>query len=241
MIRRMRDEKEWRYEMQDAHESSEYRRNFRLVEPASGGDAAGYFEYSTWPGHVGIREMAAAPGRSLRELALRAARYVRDCTTSEAGEMQPARALVFGMGVEHPAYRALERELVVHREPYAWYVRVPDPPAFLLHIGPVLERRVAESVVAGYSGSLRLNCTPSPVSMVWEQGKLASVEGYKPKQFDDGDAFFPELTFLQLLLGFRDLTELHHARPDCFVGNGDAYVLLSALFPRKHSQPVGLG
>ena len=35
---------------------------------------------------------------------------------------------------------------------YAYYLRVPDLPAFMRRIGPVLEKRLAESVAIGYSG-----------------------------------------------------------------------------------------
>ena len=43
------------------------------------------------------------------------------------------------------------------RDPYAWYIRVADVADFLRTISPVLEDRLAESVMVGYSGELRLN------------------------------------------------------------------------------------
>ncbi|MCI0477317.1 MAG: GNAT family N-acetyltransferase, partial [Anaerolineales bacterium] len=36
--------------------------------------------------------------------------------------------------------------------PYAWYLRVPDLPAFLTRLAPVLEKRLAASSLAGYTG-----------------------------------------------------------------------------------------
>ena len=54
-------------------------------------------------------------------------------------------------------------------------------------------------------------------------------------------AMFPDLTFLQLLFGFRALEELAAAFPDCVVRTQEARALLTALFPRTPSDvwPVG--
>ncbi|HET7771904.1 MAG TPA: GNAT family N-acetyltransferase, partial [Chloroflexota bacterium] len=61
----------------------------------------------------------------------------------------PMRLLIL-LGREHPVYTALDSDLVVPaRRPYAWYVRVPNLPAFLTAIAPTLERRLAGSIFAG--------------------------------------------------------------------------------------------
>jgi len=46
---------------------------------------------------------------------------------------------------------------------------------------------------------------------------------------------FPDLTFLQLLFGFRALAELEAAFPDCIVRTNEARALLDALFLRTPS------
>ena len=48
------------------------------------------------------------------------------------------------LGAEHPVYEALGNRLPTIRDPYAWYLRVPDLSGFLNHIRPVLEKRLAE-------------------------------------------------------------------------------------------------
>jgi len=50
-----------------------------------------------------------------------------------------------------------------------------------------------------------------------------------------GDSAFPDLTFLQLLFGYRSLEELDRSFADCRPGRGDARVLLEALFPGRPS------
>jgi hypothetical protein len=114
-------------------------------------------------------------------------------------------------------------------------------PRFIEHIKPVLEQRLADSVMAGHSGVVRLNFYHSQMTLEFEEGALVNLGTYGPKHVEDGDAFFPDLTFLQLLFGYRSLKELREARADCFVENNDTVVLLSILFPQRPSQPVGLG
>lgn len=243
MVSRARSEGEWRYEIREAHPSSVYRRHFFLVETTAG-LPFGYFEFGRWPGTVAIREIAAAPGCSLRDVALHAARYLAREEFAADGawrNVDSTPTLLFAAGVDHPVYQALAREVVYYRDPYAWYMRVPDLPAFLRKIIPVLERRLAESVVAGYTGTKQLNCTVDHVQLNWNDGNLVSIEQFEPQNLDDGDAFFPGRTFLQLLFGFRTLSQLHDAHPDCYCGDEETYVLLSALFPKKRSNPIGLG
>jgi hypothetical protein len=65
---------------------------------------------------------------------------------------------------------------------------------------------------------------------------LLSVEPWKPDPFGhSGDAGFPGLTFLQLLFGYRSLDELTHAFADCWWERDETFGLLSALFPKQHS------
>jgi hypothetical protein len=109
------------------------------------------------------------------------------------------------------------------------------------HIAPVLEKRLAGSVMAGHSGTVRLNFYHSQLTLVFSEGKLQEMGTYEPNNTYDADALFPELTFLQLVFGYRSLDELDHARADCGPENVETAVLLNILFPKQHSNVVGLG
>ena len=241
MISRPRDRDQWYYEMEGAHETSQYRRHFRVIESGTAKSPLGYFEFAAAPGRFLIREIAAAEGQSLRAVAMCAARNLYQSESKDAGETSERPSLLFTVGAGHPVYEALARELAANSNPYAWYVRVSHLGAFLMALAPVLEQRVAQSVIAGYSGTKRLNCNVEALTMDWQAGKLASVEPFEPTHFYDGDAYFPEHAFLQLLFGFRSADDLHHSYPDFSSGNGETYVLLKTLFPCKPSSPVGLG
>jgi len=143
-------------------------------------------------------------------------------------------AISFGMGAEHPVYDTISERLPRVRKPYAWYIRVPDLPAFVSHIAPALEKRLEESPQAGYTGDLKLNFYRQGLRFKFEEGSI-TVEGWKPDRVEEGEAAFPDLTFLQLLFGYRSLEELQHAYPDCSANTDDARALLPVLFPRKAS------
>ncbi|MCA9973737.1 MAG: hypothetical protein KC425_26165, partial [Anaerolineales bacterium] len=144
------------------------------------------------------------------------------------------------LGDDHPVYDALGRQLEQLRAPYAWYMRVPDLRAFLRHIAPALEARLAGSVMAGHSGTLRLTTYRQRLTLVFANGRLQEIGTYDAPRLEDGDARFPDLTFLQLLFGYRSLAELDHAFADCYMSD-EAHVLLTCLFPKRPSMVVPLG
>jgi hypothetical protein len=48
-----------------------------------------------------------------------------------------------------------------------------------------------------------------------------------------GTAGFPDLTFLQLVFGYRSFEQLEQSYADCWYKNDEIRVLLNTLFPRK--------
>ncbi len=141
----------------------------------------------------------------------------------------------FQLGADHPVYEVLGRSLPTVYKPYAFFVRVPDVRAFLEHIKPALEQRLRESPIAGHTGEVKLNFYRDGVRLALENGKIRTVENWKPDHPNDGDAAFPDLTFLQLLFGYRSLEELQYAFADCWVNNDTSRALLTTLFPKQNS------
>jgi hypothetical protein len=144
----------------------------------------------------------------------------------------------FGLwfGEDHPAYHIIPDRLPRNRKPYAWYIRVPDLPGFLQHIRPVLEQRLAASPLEGHSGELKITFYRSGLKLSFEQGRITEISPWKPEPLGhSGDAAFPQLTFLQLLFGYRTLEELNYAFADCFWDHDTAFALLTALFPKQTS------
>lgn len=242
MIHRVRDEALWRYEIDGPNPASPYARHFYMIESVADDEVVGYIDYRKWGKRFVVREFGVLPGRSWRPICL----FVTRALKVEAERMRAAGEksmdfISFDMGANHQVYDALGRQLGKQQKPYAWYIRVPDLAGFMRHIAPVLERRLADSVLVGHTGAIKMSFYLSEMKLVFEDGKLAEVGTYERKLIDDGDACFPDLTFLQLLFGRRSLEELDMAFADCFAKNAETAVLLDILFPKKHSKVVGLG
>jgi hypothetical protein len=241
LIARPRTADHWLYEMQTGHPEGPTSRNFRIITTPDH-TPVGYIGLDQWGGQYIISETAVLPGNPLRTILLYVSHTLQqeaDAATKAHEDGDPTKEainrLVFELGSEHPIYDALDRELDKPRKPYAWFIRVPDLPAFIRHIAPALETRLAHSVMDGYSGTMRLNFYTSNLALTWENGKLTDVGPFAMKDFFDCDAFFPDLTFLHLLFGHRTLAELNHTRTDCYAATNDTAVLLPALFPKQPS------
>ena len=243
-IIRPRQDADWRYEMLVIHSKSFWSVKPQLIETLDG-DVVGYFTSSVWKTAIGIREFGVLPGHSWRAVA----RFVVRQLKQQADELNQSRPpekqitnIHFNVGEDHRLYDALGPDLERQITPYAWYVRVPDIPAFLRHIAPALERRLAAGVMAGHTGTLKINLYRTRFTMVWERGRLVEVgEGYPYQRLEEGDAAFPDLTFLQLLFGYRSVDELKLTYADAFTDNNDALVLLRVLFPKRPSRTVPMG
>ncbi|MGD9890001.1 MAG: GNAT family N-acetyltransferase [Dehalococcoidia bacterium] len=234
----VRDEAQWRYEIAGHSERSLIRRELRIIESASGtpvGFLAHAFMLVGWLLIAGPYELQ--PGVSWTAVTPSVLRYLAATGEAFAQRTQGARFQGFRLSLEseHPAYDAIPTRLPSQSRIGAWYMRVPDLARFLRHIAPVLERRLAESGACGYSGDLRLNFYRSGLRLRFDAGRLSAIEPWPDHDFRGASASFPDLTFLQVLFGYRTLEELEHAFADCSVPNEEGRVLLRILFPRQAS------
>lgn len=239
LVSRIRDNSEWRFELSMTEEKSLSHHKFYIVETLDG-TVAGYAEAIPGPEQANmpfsIRELAARPGFSLRAVSLFVARAFKAIAEEMNRKRQePMISLSFNFGESHPSYQALGNVFGRTVPPYAFYVRVPDLPGFLMHIRSVLEKRLVGSVMENHSGALRLNFYAYQLSLNFEQGRLKEVVPFKASSYQEGDALFPDTTFLDLLFGRRSLEELRYIYPDCYPSNNGSAVLLDILFPRKPS------
>ena len=203
------------------------------------GRRIGYLQHAPNLGMTGLSAVGyeLKPGASWLDVTPAVVRYLWE-TGGRIAKRDGQNRTSFGflLGAEHPVYSVLGDSLPSVRTPYAWFLRVPDLPGFLRLIAPALEKRLADSLAAGYSGDLKIGFYGDGVRMVFERGRLKDALPWKYiRGTDDGDAAFPDLTFIQLLFGYRSLDELRHAFKDCYYEHNTARVLLNALFPRRLS------
>ncbi len=227
----VRDAAMWRYELGGRSPEAAERRQWWIIE-TSEGERVGFLAHPgvLWNTTIYATAYELREGVSWLAVTPAVARYLWAYGSSKG------KCLGFGfsLGEAHPVYEVFSAGLPRIQPPYAWYLRVPDLLAFLRHVAPVLETRLAQSVAAGHTGALTLGFYRSGVRLTFERGRITEVAPWEPQGNDTGAAAFPNLTFLQLLFGYRALAELRAAFPDCYA-DAEATVLLNALFPKQPS------
>ncbi len=233
-----RDETSWRYIISGMSEKSVCRLDLFII-CAPDGAPLGFFTVVPflWGGNtmVACTYMAMKKGASWHQAGPSVMRTLWSRGLQIAKKKKHTlEGVTFALGSQHPLYEVLDGRLPRLRESYALYLRVPDLPGFIRHIAPALEHRLAESHCSGYTGDLRLNFYRSGLHMAFENGKLTASDTFQPKDYREGDAAYPPLTFYHLLFGHRSHAELRHIYPDCWIDD-DKRPVLEALFPKKIS------
>ncbi|KAG0366945.1 hypothetical protein BGZ54_004662 [Gamsiella multidivaricata] len=141
---------------------------------------------------------------------------------------------------------------------WSFYTRIPSYPIFIKKVAPELEKRLAKSALAGFTGRLRLDffryvegCSGKGLEIFFEKGRITdATEWVKPspeKQFEEKLAWkkegkkpvihfatFPPLTFSLLLMGKQSLKNLEWAYGDVSLKDDSTRLLLNILFPKTH-------
>ena len=111
---------------------------------------------------------------------------------------------------------------------YAWQIHIPDVARILRTIGPVLERRLAESPFAGLTEEVRINLYRDTIALHFNNGKINKVESLGAA---GGPIRIPPRAFVLLILGYRNREELRESWPDLGMPPKYAY-LIDVLFPK---------
>ena len=237
MITAVWDEALWRYELNGKRQFNINRRDIFIIENRAGSRV----------GFIGIppikwRKLSAltlyelSPGFSWSEVSPSVMRFLWQKGEELAKEQgQEQKMIGFWLGVSHPAYTAMASKLPRERRPYSYYIRVPDLPAFINLITPVLEARLADSAFAYYTGEITLDFYKNGLKLSFQEGRLTQVEDLDSIEPETGTANFPPLIFLHLLFGHRNMDELDEAFTDCYAKDEESKNLLDVLFPKKIS------
>lgn len=240
-----RDEKILHYEIFGKSEANVNRAEFRVIERADR-EAVGYLSHPWFNWNLGLVlfEFELKPNVSWLDVSPSVYRYAltkgKEYARRDNEPLETKNSAAFWHGTAHPAYAVLRDRLPRVHASYAWFVRVADLAGFVRLVAPALEKRLAESYLPGYSGTLHYNFYRDGLKLVFEKGKLKEAESYKPAPGMHSDAGFHDLTFLQLLFGYHSLDELRASFADCYVESEDAHVVTATLFPKKPSLVTGL-
>jgi hypothetical protein len=204
----------------------------------SKGERVGFLAHSDgqlWSATMRVALFELKPGANWLEVTPSVLRYLAAKGAGYASkESKDFAWIAFQLGTQHPAYEAMPDFLQPGGDPYTFYIRVPDLPAFLRLVAPVLEERLARSIAPGWTGELKLSFFRDGLRMAFTRGKLTTCEQWPPTQGGES-ACFREGTFLHLLFGLHSLEELRHLNPDCYACDSNAKALLHILFPKQPS------
>ena len=231
----LRSEAEWNYEFNGRSENDFARRKWLIIETAAR-ERLGYVQYYPWiednalyivqmelKSGVGYLNLMPSVLHELWQLAQAVPAYRNH-------KNQELKTIMLELGRAHPAYHALLGNKIHEYGPYGLYIRIPDLVAFLRHIQPALEKNLEGTVAERYNGELKLSYYRSGIQLKFNGGKITDISNWSPDSVEDGDARFPDLTFLQLLCGCRRFNALKSNFVDCD-GRDEAGVLLDCLFP----------
>jgi hypothetical protein len=229
----------WRFEMLGKSPSNADRRDLHVIEN-SDGELVGFIGLLTQL----VDQMVMCwtydlnPGTSWLEVTPFVIRYIWDKGQALAVKFsKPCSLFAMWLHDNHPVFQVAEHLFQYRKQPYTWYLRVPDLPGFMRLIAPVLEQRLRLSYCTGYSGKIELNFYKGGLRMAFNKGCLVTAEDFQATPEAEGDVAFPGLSFLQLLFGYRSLAELRQILPDCWVDDKsfDRVPVLNVLFPKQNS------
>ncbi|KAF8974922.1 hypothetical protein BGZ46_009594 [Entomortierella lignicola] len=139
---------------------------------------------------------------------------------------------------------------------YRYFTRINDYPKFIRMVTPELEKRLAESPMAGTTGRLRLDFyrkvegnKAKGLEIIFEKGKIVEARDWANPGYEKTaeeylawkaennipviySAAFAPLTFHNLLTGERSLEDLSWSYGETAVKNESSRLLLNSLFPK---------
>jgi hypothetical protein len=239
-ISAVRNEAIWQYELGGRSENSIVNASWEIIEQTDTHEPVGLLARARHAGNYAMM-YELKPGMSWLDVTPGVVRYlwnIAQQTPAQDGKSQDS--FVFSVGSNHPVHQAMGNDLPAIRNPYAYFMRVADLVGFVRHIAPALEQRLAASIAPGYSGELKISFYQRGMRLLFKSGKLSLVEDWKPSPSAWGNAAFPDLTFLQILFGYRSFAELHQSFADCWWDAERDRVLIDILFPKKPSHVIGI-
>ena len=221
---------EWRFQFEGWAAKAHARREWRIIECANG-SLAGFLSYHNEPGSggFGVHQMELTEENNYLQFMPGILKALWDLAKKDNQGKAPEEINLY-LGQEHPAYQPIMNTTrLIKGEMQCLYVRVEDVVGFLRHISPALEKNLAASPAANFTGKLQITLFKGGFEIDIECGKIMGIDPWKADSFWHTPAC-PDLSCLQLVFGHRRCLELADMYVDCNVDDVSANVL-DALFP----------
>jgi len=234
------DEARWKFDISGHSDGSDAQvRIFCIVDEQA--KTVGYYRTfpSLWDGTLIVIEFAMQVTIPYRLAMLAVLSAMRDRYTDEDGNCHLTQ-IALEIGTHHTVYDTLLDILDPAPRPSAWYIHLPDEARFIQHIKPILEKRLNESNMNGLTTTTKINLTTHELTLHIRHGEIFLIELSRLILGSEWNATFPPYVFNHLVMGYRSLTELQYAYPDC-LSDTETTLLLNVLFPKKPSFVIPLG
>lgn len=148
--------------------------------------------------------------------------------------IEPFQGISFVLGKEHPFYTVLPEASLQTLRGFPGYIQINDLVGFFKTITPVLERRIHNSVMQGYTGGFAINLWKKMrgIAFAFENGKMVEV---KQCNLDGGDFNISQESLTQLVFGWKGIDDLLLDYPEVGFRHADIEKLARILFPRETS------
>ena len=220
-IRSVRDLALWNYQEGQSPESEHAYETYVLERS---GQIVGYARLPrhTRLGAVVIRELTITSYDDLIAILV----FAR-----ERAVAQQYSSVILQLPMSHPALDAVKCWCAEVIPPFAWQVRIVDWLAFFKAIRPMLERRLTQSLMRGYSGGMAILLTDQRISIrfIFQAGKITRV--IQEAECHDWQIKLTEPILTMFAMGYRSRAELEswHLEMQSKV---EAIYLIDRLFPK---------
>lgn len=143
----------------------------------------------------------------------------------------------------HPVYEIMRNCFSRQRQAEQNYYRITDMTKFLRKIAPVLEQRVADSFICGYTRrvTLQLFDYKQIIAIIFKNGRIMDITWEDNIGYEFQDLHMPLEYFMHLLFGQKDIEDfLFYYREvgswnDEYGVDNEIRILFKILFPKKPS------
>jgi hypothetical protein len=228
----------WRYELTGKRPYNIDRREIYIIEDQKA-QQVGFIGVPVikWGNNSTLTVYELGPGFSWASVTPSVIRFLwNEGEKLAKAQNQPHEKFGFFLGASHPAYEVCASNLPQTHKPYAFYLRVPNLVDFLQEISPALENHLAKSAFDLFTGKVVLSFYRRGLVMEIKNGHIEEIRKIEGEALENATARFPDLSFLQLLFGYRSMAELDDAHADCYAKNPESQHLLDAIFPKKPSE-----
>lgn len=195
------------------------------------GKPVGYFMHDPWD-LACLMELEIVPGRTTwQEAGATAVRATADFPERPLTPGEVPTTLPTG----HPLYAAYPRTFRPPTRPFGDNAaRIPNPAAFLLRIAPALERCLAASSYASWTGELTLSLIEDGMRLRFTDGRLTEAAPRTTLRPVEARVRLMPGRFEALAFGYRSIGQILDEDADCATDE-ESEGVLTALFPSGDS------